>query len=262
MYSLAIGSLVTNSNIYTKRKNEVSFKNRLPRGLDGKILYVPYQCKIKPRCLGLAHYYDHFHNINTEYRERLNKGELLNIFDCKLMKFFNFVSPQTLQQYHKPIKKSLHLSAFNTLSGTLGASSEFGDKILSTDGLFECAALAIVDTKQQLQSLLHCYAWENKYDLTRILNYITRHSNPNDLEFFFVPGCRKETANTISAINDILKKKCPQAEFNYMNYPNYYKQSGDTALVLQNGELKFCNTNMIQNKRVNPFNEIIYFDFG
>ena len=249
--------------IYPKplKKNEISFKSKCPTGLFGGSVYIPPKGIIKPRCLGLAHYFDSAYSINTEYYYKAKNAIIPDILDRRCLRFFDYVLPKEIQECREPIKESLHLSAFDKLNGSLGAFSEFDGKVISTDRLFECAALAIVDTKQKLQSLIHCYAWENKSDLKVMLNYITKHSNQKDLEFFFVPGCKKETANTLLAMDDILKKSCPQAKFNYMNYPYGYKQFANTAVILQNGELKFCNTNLIQDKRINPINEILYFDW-
>ena len=93
-----------------------------------------------------------------------------------------------------------------------------------------------------------------------MLEYILKHSNPKDLEVSIIPGYRATTCTTIDGVNDLIKQIYPQVNINYMNFPKNIKRTKDLAVILKNGELDFCHTNMIQNKRINPLDRVIYFE--
>lgn len=214
---------------------------------------------IKPCCLGQSTPVLADGRLRLEYHKKIEKGEVEEIYDYIWHCFKNSVTPQFLKEQTIPVKKSLHLSNFDKLDGSLAISSKLDGTVLSTDGLYQCAGISIVDKKQDVQTLIHCYADQATVDVKKMLEYITKQSNHRDLNISIIPGCRATTSSTVAGINDLLKNICPQSKINYMNFPKRILRSGETAILLQNGELSFCNTNMIAEKLINPIEQVIYF---
>lgn len=215
---------------------------------------------VEPRCLGQHLYTDKMHNLNIDYANMVERKELSHIYDYANKRFFYFVTPTEIKENTEPVRESIHLSKDDMINGSIAASSSFDGTVISTDGLLQCAGLAIVDKKQKIQTLVHCYAWENRFDMKKMLNYITKESNPEDIEFSIIPGSMPSTANTVLGINDIINEICPDSDINYIDFPKLYKPSEDTAILLKNGELSFCDTNLIKNKQINPMDKVIYYD--
>lgn len=212
---------------------------------------------IKPCCLGKASDVPFANRLRGEYNRKIENGELANIYFWGSFK--DSVNPICLKEQILPIENSMHLTNFDKLGGSLAISSHLDGTVLSTDGLFQCAGLSIVDKSQSLQTLVHCYADEATSDMKKMLEYILKHSGQNDIEISIVPGCRATTGLTVTAISDLVKQICPNAKINYMNFPKGVSRSKDTAIILRNGKLSFCDTNLIQNKTINPLDDIIYF---
>lgn len=215
---------------------------------------------IKPCCLGKAQHITRKDSLERVYEAKAESGQIPKLYNYVYDKFYDWAKPKILKEYTSSIKESIHLTNFDKLDGSLAVSSGFDGTVLSTDGLFQCAGLSIVDRKQSLQSLIHCYAWEEPSDMKKMLEYILKHSKPNDLEISLIPGCRATTCNTIDGVNDLIKQIHPQAKINYMNFPDNITRNGNLAIVLKNGELNFCHTDMIQNKNINPLNRIVYYE--
>ena len=215
---------------------------------------------IKPRCLGKALKSTAENNLESLYDKKAVRGEIPKIYDYVNGRFYNAVKPKTLKEWTSPIEESIHLTNFDKLDGSLAVSSGFDGSVLSTDGLFQCAGLSVIDKRQSVQSLVHCFAWEVTSDMKKMLEYILKHSNPKNLEISLIPGCRATTCSTVDGINDLVKQIYPNVKVNYMRFPENVPKSGDLAVVLKNGELGFCNTNMIQKKNINPLDRIIYFE--
>ncbi len=214
---------------------------------------------IKPCCLGKAKAATRENNLGWIYHIKGEKGEIPKLYDYVYDRFYDSVNPKMIKECTSSVKESIHLSNFDKLEGSLAVSSGFDGSVLSTDGLLQCAGVAIVDRKQSIQSLIHCYVCEEPSDMKKMLEYILKHSNPKDLEVSIIPGCRATTCTTIDGVNDLIKQIYPQVNINYMNFPKNIKRTKDLAVILKNGELDFCHTNMIQNKRINPLDRVIYF---
>lgn len=229
--------------------------------LTGDVFEKPLKQKIKPCCLGKAEPPKIIENeLNWIYHVKGENKEVPKIYDYIWNKFYESVNPRTLVEHSGSIKESTHLTNFDKLDGSLAVSSGFDGSVLSTDGLFQCAGLAVVDKKQRIQSLVHCFAYDSIPDMNKMLKYILKHSNPQDLEISLIPGCRARTASTVSGIDDLIKQIYPKVKINYMNFPAGAERTRNTAIILQNGELSFCNTELIQNKKINPIDKIIYFE--
>ena len=240
-------------------KQSDNFAPNKPASMYGNFYNPIFKGGVKPCCLGQHLYTDRLSNLNMDYANMVKNKECSHIYDYTNKRFFNFVAPTEIEENTEPVRESIHLSNDDTLDGSIAASSGFDGTVISTDGLSQCAGLAIVDRQQKIQTLVHCYAWENRFDMKKMLNYIIKDSAPEDLEFSIIPGCKVSTANTVLRINDIINDICPDADINYMDFPRFYKNSENTAILLKNGELSFCDTSMIKNKKVNPLDDIIYY---
>lgn len=117
----------------------------------------------------------------------------------------------------------------NAISGTLREP-------IATDGLLQCAALAVVDKTHNLQTLVHCNPGMSAKENRAILEYILSHSAAQDLEIAIAPGFYTKTENMISYLVDNIKDIMPEAKINFVNFPD----SNHTSVILEGGILKCC----------------------
>ena len=224
-------------------------------------------CKIKPVIMksidgkSLVHEYD---NLITD---KIIPGLMRIDYSNYMNMFFNKeLNPKIIKEITSPIEsRAIHLRPDDLeVRRTMAAATNIDDNsIISTDGVFQCAVVGIVDREQNLQSLLHCHAFDSEADIQKVLQYILDFSKDSkDIEISIIPGCRLTTDCTVTCINQVIKKIRPDAKINYLDFPNDMgKRNGKIAYVLQNGEIGFCrDTDLLKNKDINPLNEIIYFE--
>ena len=157
-------------------------------------------------------------------------------------------NPRTL----KPVvglRRTLDASNFDFPYGTIAIPAKL-DETLSTSGLLQCSAMAIVDRTQNLQTLVHCCPTIGGNE--SLLKYIFSHSNPKNLDITIVPGSYKETDTTIDFLVNMVKKHAPEAKLNFANFPDI----DNCVAILENGILK-CGTRENIIATVNPKTRII-----
>ena len=150
-------------------------------------------------------------------------------------------------------EKVLHISNFKPPYGTIAIASGL-DKTISTNGLHECAALAIVDKKHNLQVLVHCFPGEDVRCNRVILDYIFSRFKKSTPEITIVPGRDDGTDKIISFlvdnIKDILGPKC---KIKFAQAPDR-KYS---FIALRNGELG-CSIKYPEDSEINIPDKIIF----
>ncbi|MBQ8848584.1 MAG: hypothetical protein IJ003_06530 [Candidatus Gastranaerophilales bacterium] len=176
-----------------------------------------------------------------------------------------YVTPQNMEnckflQKYKPI--TLKCIQVNDLAydadnlsypnGTIAIPSSKKD-LLTTSGMWQCAAIAIVDKKQDLQTIVHyCENYPKIQEVNYlILDYITSFSNPKDLEITIVPGCYEETNQRIDSIVKYFKERRNIKNIRFANFPN-----GSSTLAIKDGKV-FCLPYGIRKPIYNPINKII-----
>lgn len=137
--------------------------------------------------------------------------------------------------------------------GSIALTKDFDDTII-TSNLWQCAALSIVNKKENIQTLLHfCPTMLKKYN-DELLDYLLKFGDPENLEFTIVPGCFDDTDNTMAVLYDKIKEKIPNANINFKFFP----KDSDEVLVLKNGNLFSTEYSNILSKVVNPMEDICY----
>ena len=148
------------------------------------------------------------------------------------------------------VRKTLDASNFDAPNGTVAIPATL-DETLSTSGLLQCAAVAVVDKNQNLQTLIHCCPTvDGNEDL---IKYILSHSKPEDLDITIVPGFYKETDATVDFLIDTIKKHAPESNLNFANFPD----KDIDVVILEKGELK-CGTRDNIKPTVNPMDRIVH----
>ena len=160
------------------------------------------------------------------------------------------LNPKTLEITRAP-RKSYHASNYAQPGGSIAIPSSLNNYI-TTDSLFQCAGVAFVDKKHNLQTLLHFCPTVNKKDNEALLKYIMSYSKPEDLEVTIVPGRYDETDYTVSYLKDKIKE-LGKEDINYANIPD----KEHTVLVLHNGVLTVAPNGHTPLNNVNPENKII-----
>ena len=152
------------------------------------------------------------------------------------------------------IKKVFFIDNFEKPYGSISITKNF-DEPIATAGLYQCAALAIVDKKEKVQTLLHFFPNTLKKYNDELLDYILRYGNSEDLEFTIVPGCYEKTDNTIGVLVDKIIEKRPNANINFKYFPN---ENGHNVLILKDGQLYTIKESNIIEKIKNPMEDICY----
>ena len=138
--------------------------------------------------------------------------------------------PRTLEQV-SGIRRTLDACNFAYPFGTIAIPAKLNE-VVSTSGLLQCSAIAIVDKSQNLQTLVHCCPTVKGNE--SLLKYIFSHSNPKNLDITIVPGFYKETDTTVDFLVNMVKKYASEAKLNFANFPN----KDCRVVILENGLLK------------------------
>ena len=169
-------------------------------------------------------------------------------YNCQIKNSFN---PEVLP-IMKGRKHVYTASNFDAPYGSIAIPATL-DETLSTNGLYQCAAMAVVDRSQNLQTLIHFCPTVPKAQNDALLKHIFSHSNPKDLEVTLVPGCSEMTDNTIKYLVGFVNSEVKGAKLRYMHFPN----DDYSHLVLRKGEL-MCAQKRNLIRTINPEDRIVF----
>ena len=159
-----------------------------------------------------------------------------------------------LPMLHKSIEKAYFVNNFAEPYGSISITKSF-DEPIATTGLYECVALAIVDKKEKVQTLLHFFPSTLKKYNDELLDYLLRFGNSENLEFIIVPGCYEETDNTIGVLVDKIEEKRPNANINFRYFTN---ENGHNIFILKDGKPFTIKESNIIKIIDNPIQDICY----
>lgn len=182
-------------------------------------------------------------------------------FEPYFAEFTDDINPLIMKRIKPQLEnKVIHVSNFDRPNGTIAASSRLNETLF-TDKIRDCAAIAIVDKTQNLQSLIHCFPAQSSKSNEEIVKYILSHSKPENLEISIIPGINEESGKTISFLVDMVKKYANEAKLNFLNFPRNkmgFRYGDERAILVQNGEIGFCKNFEVGNKIINPKEYITY----
>lgn len=184
------------------------------------------------------------------------KTPVTNRFLDKNHKFKSEYNAEELPILNKKIDECYDISNNAYPYGSIAITKSFDDTI-TTSGLWQCAALAIVDKKENVQTLLHLCPTVLKAGNDSILDYLLKFGNTENIEFTIVPGTDDITDNTMGILVDKIREKHPKANINF----KHFAEDADKTLVLKNGELYSTSHENIQKYTVNPMEDIVYCDY-
>lgn len=157
--------------------------------------------------------------------------------------------PITKEQF-----KGFEIDNFHSPNGTIAMQTRL-KTALSTSSLYQCVAVSFVDRKSNLQTLLHLCPTIDKKANTNLLKYLISNCDKNNLEISIIHGYDNYTDDTITFLMNFIKDNCPNAQVNFMDYPDEYHD----ILVLNNGDLQVLDTHKNFEKiATNPHKRIIY----
>lgn len=195
----------------------------------------------------------------SDSKRIIYEKQTYNYIDCNNAKILKCHNPQTLKKAGLPMDKTvLNVSNFDYPFGSIAASTKLDDCI-ATGELLQCAGVAIVDKKNNIQTLIHCFPGHSKEDITKLLEHSVSR-NKKDLKITVITGADDTCDMTISSIVDSLKQVAPDNKIKFANFSNDVSVS-DRAVFLENGELTCCtNTELknLPNKVVNPKDRVSY----
>ena len=225
---------VSPSNINRPKINNLS--SRLL--LEGKgIAFVP---KSKSECFPFVPSLD------------LNQ-ESTNVFLDENHKFKSEYNAKELPVLDEDMDEVFSVENLRYPMGSISLTKDFDDTII-TSNLWQCAALAIVNKKENVQTLLHFCPTIMKKNNDALLDYLLKFGNEEDLEFTIVPGSDAITDNTMGVLVDRIKTKYPNKNINF----KYFPEESEKVLALKNGELYSVSSENISNEIKNPEQEICY----
>ena len=192
--------------------------------------------------------------------KRIIYGEqTYNYIDCDNGRILKCHNPQILKKAGLPKDKTvLNVSNFDYPRGSIAASTKLDDCIATGD-LLQCAGVAIVDKKNNMQTLIHCFPGQSKEDITKLLEHSVSRNN-KDLKITVITGADDACDMTISGVVDSLKQVAPDNKIKFANFSNDV-DIFDRAVVLENGKLTCCSNTELEklpNKVVNPKDGISY----
>lgn len=165
--------------------------------------------------------------------------------------FSKKIQAETLEILNKHIL-STKISNEYPPFGTVAISSQLND-CLTTDGLYQCAGIALIDKKHNLQTLAHICPIIPNQSNKELLNYILSFSKPEDLEIYIAPGEYEETDKTIEFIVNTIKENNEKYNINFVDFPDHK----NVTLVLKNGKLMCTKSIHNHTTKINPHNRII-----
>lgn len=151
----------------------------------------------------------------------------------------------------------IYISNFDEPYGTIAGTSTL-DKILYTDRMSQCAALAVVDKKRNTQSLIHVFPGYSIDDNKQIIDHIVHPDKAGDIELSIVPGYSSATKCTVQFLLDTLAELAPDKPVKLYNFPRRKFSVLNRGVVLKGGKLYCCDAREIKNRIINPKNHITY----
>jgi hypothetical protein len=159
------------------------------------------------------------------------------------------LNPKTLEITDELIP-SEHISNLSFPFGSLAISSDL-DKTLSTDDLWQCAAVSVVDKMHDLQTLIHFCPSVPTAVNEKLIEHILEVSKPKDIEVTIVPGCYADTDLTIDYLVNKITDFSKGAKIKFANFPDEKHHT----VILKNGKLSAAeNINVIKN--TNPVDKL------
>lgn len=215
--------------------------------LKGNKLTAPFkQIIVKPDPEGTS--------IIKAYREN---GKRYNIVDFDEQCFYKSCNPITMPHRHISDKEIVHICTYHYPYGTISATTTM-NKCITTDNLAQCAAVAIVNPKNNTQTLAHCFPLHTQKQIDDLLKNVIKNNNPKDLKITIVHGSDYYTESTVVAIKNAINKISPNATIQYANFPK--SAHYDKGIMLQNGQLSAFNGAELKKakKIINPQECISY----
>ena len=222
---------ISPANIYRSQINNLSSKFLLKKGKS----FVPK-------------------DINFDYHSSVGSGaKVYHRFLDESVHFKPEYNAKELPLLSKKLNNVFIVDNNISPHGSISISKSFDEPIMTT-GLLQCAALAIVDTKEKVQTLLHFCPTTVKQFNDELLDYLLKFGNTENLKYTIVPGAYSATDNTIGVLVDKIMKKRPNANIQF----KYFPENSSECLVLKNGELFSAESKNILSRIVNPIDDICY----
>ena len=180
--------------------------------------------------------------------------------DIDNARFHKKLHPSTMKRTSLPTDKNfIHISNFDPPYGSIAATTGLDDCI-TTNKLYQCAAVAIVDKKSNTQTLIHAFPGQTQEEITELIKHITSKSMVKDLEITIAPGIYEDYDKTVRGIVTGLKEIGADKKIKFANFSKDVKIF-NRGLILQDGKLTCCTGEEIEkatNKIVNPKETISY----
>lgn len=201
------------------------------------------------------------------YLKTGKKEELLNtVPKVKLIKHIEGDGYQAFNSEILPINnhppKGVELSNFVEPRSSVAIKTK-PDEAIYTAGLFQCAGLAIYDTKTNTQSLSHVFVRTSSSDIKKDLLKLhdsEAFQEPGRLKISMVNGCYVESEDTMNRALEVLHSINPESakSVKFRHIPDDDHQ----MIGIHNGEL-FAIRYMKSNKNsfikaTNPMDRIVY----
>ena len=180
--------------------------------------------------------------------------------DIDNARFHKKLHPSTMKRSSLPTDKNfIHISNFEPPYGSIAATTGL-DGCITTNKLYQCAAVAIVDKSGNIQTLIHAFPGQTQAEITELIRHVTSKSNVKDLEITIAPGIYEDYDKTVKGIVTGLKEIGADENIKFANFSDEVKIF-ERGLILQDGKLTCCTKDEIEkatNKIVNPKESISY----
>lgn len=184
------------------------------------------------------------------------------IFDFDNALFKQCCNPVTLAKKNLPKQKIMHISNFHYPYGSISVTTPLNECI-TTDKLYQCAGVSIVDKKNKTQTLVHCYYRQSQKEVVDLLRHSLENKNPDDLKITLICGTEYETPATVLGLKNAIMELSPNLSIRYANFPKNVGFS-KRAVMLHNGEISACTSDDITkaNKIINPKSYMSYVEMN
>ncbi|MBR6722050.1 hypothetical protein IKL64_01185 [bacterium] len=180
--------------------------------------------------------------------------------DIDNARFHKKLHPSTMKRTSLPTDKNfIHISNFEPPYGSIAATTGL-DGCITTNKIYQCAAVAIVDKSNNMQTLIHAFPGQTQKEITELIRHVTSKSNITDLEITIAPGIYEDYDKTVRGIVTALKEVGAGKKIKFANFSEDVRIF-ERGLILQDGKLTCCTKDEIEkatNKIVNPKEYISY----
>lgn len=142
--------------------------------------------------------------------------------------------------------------------GSISASTTL-DECIVTSKMLQCAGVSIVDKKNNIQTLLHCFPGDTEKDMENLIRHAMSKNNKN-LDVAIIHGIDPRTDSTIISLKKVFKNLLPDNRIKLLEFPKEIDPL-DRGIMLLNGEITACTGSEIllaKNKVTNPKNMVSY----